>query len=56
LHVREEAESKDAIRSEGGEIVAITQEEREAFVSAVTPIYGEARRQYGRDLLALVNL
>ena len=56
LHVREEEESMAAIRKEGGEIVAITADERQAFVSAVTPIYGEARRQYGRDLLSLVNL
>ena len=56
LHVREEVDSMDAIRKEGGEIITITAQEREAFVSAVTPIYGEARAQYGRDLLSLVNL
>jgi tripartite ATP-independent transporter DctP family solute receptor len=56
LHVMEEVESMDAIRKEGGQMIAITADEREAFVKAVTPIYGEARSQYGRDLLQLVNL
>lgn len=56
LHVREEEESMVAIRKEGGEIIDITVEQRQAFVKAVTPIYGEARRQYGRDLLSLVDL
>ena len=27
-----------------------------AFVAAVTPIYSEARREYGRALLSLVDL
>ena len=56
LHVGEEEESMLAIRKEGGEIVDITPEERKAFVTAVTPIYGEARAQFGQKLLALVNL
>jgi tripartite ATP-independent transporter DctP family solute receptor len=56
LHVKEEEESTVAIRNEGGEIVEITPEQRQAFVTAVTPIYDEARSQYGRDLLSLVNL
>jgi tripartite ATP-independent transporter DctP family solute receptor len=56
LHVREEEESMVAIRKEGGEILDITPDERKAFVTAVTPIYAEARSQYGRDLLSLVDL
>ncbi|MBI3373889.1 MAG: TRAP transporter substrate-binding protein [Betaproteobacteria bacterium] len=56
LHVKEEEDSMLAIRSEGGEILELTPEQRQAFVTAVTPIYGEARSQYGRDLLSLVNL
>ncbi len=56
LHVREEEESMVAIRNEGGEVVEITPQQRQAFVTAVTPIYAEARAQYGRDLLSLVNL
>jgi len=56
LHVKEEEDSMAAIRREGGEIVELTPEEHKAFVAAVTPIYGEARSQYGRELLKLVNL
>jgi tripartite ATP-independent transporter DctP family solute receptor len=56
LHVKEEDEAMAAIRKEGGEIVELTPEEHKAFVAAVTPIYGEARSQYARDLLRLVNV
>jgi TRAP-type C4-dicarboxylate transport system substrate-binding protein len=56
LHVKEEEDSMVAIRKEGGEILELTPEEHKAFVAAVTPIYREARSQYGRELLALVNL
>ena len=31
-------------------------DEHNAFVAAVSPIYGEARKQFSRELLALVNL
>jgi tripartite ATP-independent transporter DctP family solute receptor len=55
-HVKEEEESMAAIRKEGGEIVEITPTQRQAFVTAVTPIYAEAQNRYGRDLLSLVNL
>jgi TRAP-type C4-dicarboxylate transport system substrate-binding protein len=56
LHVKEEEDSMATIRKEGGEILELTPEEHKAFVAAVTPIYGEVRRQYGRELLGLVNL
>jgi len=56
LHVKEEEDAMAAIRKEGGEILELTAEEHKAFVTAVTPIYGEARSQYGRELLGLVNL
>jgi tripartite ATP-independent transporter DctP family solute receptor len=56
LHVREEDEAMAAIRKEGGEIVDLTAVQHKAFVDAVTPIYGEARAQYNRDLLRLVNV
>lgn len=56
LHVKEEEDAMAAIRKAGGEILALTPDEHKAFVAAVTPIYGEARAQYGRELLALVNL
>jgi TRAP-type C4-dicarboxylate transport system substrate-binding protein len=54
--VKEEEDAEAAIKKEGGEIVELTADEHKAFVSAVSPIYGEARKQFGRELLALVNL
>jgi TRAP-type C4-dicarboxylate transport system substrate-binding protein len=56
LHVKEEADAADAIKKARGEIVELTMDEHEAFVAAVRPIYGEARTQFSRELLALVNL
>jgi TRAP-type C4-dicarboxylate transport system substrate-binding protein len=56
LHIKEEEDAQAAIRKAGGEILELTPEQHKAFVAAVTPIYGEARRQFGRDLLALLNL
>lgn len=56
LHVKEEEDAMVAIRNEGGEIVELTPEQHRAFVTAVTPIYGEARSRYGQELLSLVNL
>ena len=45
-----------SIRKEGGEIVELPSDQHQAFVAAVSPIYGEARREYGRELLTLLNL
>ena len=56
LHMKEEEDAMAAIRKEGGEIVELTPEQHKAFIAAVSPIYGEARSQYGRDLLTLLNL
>ena len=56
LHVKEEAEAAAAIKKSGGEIVELTADQHKAFVSAVTPIYKEARSQFDRSLLALVDL
>lgn len=56
LHVKEEEDSAAAIRKVGGEILDLTPEQHKAFVAAVTPIYGEARAEYSRELLSLVNL
>jgi len=53
---REEEEAAAAIREAGGDILELTPEAHEAFIEAVTPIYAEARTQYARELLALVNL
>ena len=55
-HVKEEEDAQAAIRKAGGEILTLTPEQHKAFVAAVNPIYGEARAQYPRDLLSLVNL
>ena len=56
LHVTEEADAAAAITKAKGEIVELTTDEHKAFVAAVSPIYGEARKQFSRELLALVNL
>jgi TRAP-type C4-dicarboxylate transport system substrate-binding protein len=55
-HVKEEADAAAAIRKAGGEIIELTTDQQKPFVSAVSPIYKEARNEFGRDLLALVNL
>ena len=55
LHEREEEDSQVHIRDAGGEIIELTPEQHQAFVEAVTPIYGEARNQYSPELLSLVN-
>jgi tripartite ATP-independent transporter DctP family solute receptor len=54
-HVKEEEDAAAAIRKAGGEILELTPEQHKAFVTAVTPIYGEARKTYSRELLSLVN-
>ena len=56
LHVKEEEDAMVEIRKEGGTIVELTPDEHKAFVSAVNPIYGEARGQYDRELLSLSHL
>jgi tripartite ATP-independent transporter DctP family solute receptor len=56
LHVKEEEDAAATIRKTGGEIIELTEDQHKAFVSAVSPIYSEARSEFGRDLLALVNL
>ncbi len=55
LHVREEEDARRAIEASGGEIVAPTPDQHDAFVAAVRPLLADARRQYGKDLLALVG-
>jgi tripartite ATP-independent transporter DctP family solute receptor len=56
LHIEEEVAAAETIREAGGEIIELTAAEMQAFVAAVQPIYDEARAQYSRELLALVNL
>ena len=55
LQVKQDNDAIAAIRNEGGQIIDLTAQEREAFVRALTPIYNEWRNEYGRDLLALVG-
>ena len=56
LHVKEEEDAMGAIRKAGGEILELTPDGQKAFAAAVAPIFGEARRQYDRRLLSLVDL
>ena len=56
LHVKEEEDAAVAIRKVGGEIVELTTDQQKSFVSAVSPIYAEARKELAREVLALVNL
>jgi tripartite ATP-independent transporter DctP family solute receptor len=56
LHIKEEKEAAATIRESGGEIVELTPEQHQEFVTAVKPIYAEARAQYSPELLELVNL
>jgi TRAP-type transport system periplasmic protein len=55
-HEREEEDARAAILAAGCEIAELTPAEHGAFAAAVQPIYGEARRQYGDDLLALAGV
>jgi TRAP-type transport system periplasmic protein len=55
LHVREEEEARATIAAAGCEIIELTADEHSAFVAAVRPIYTEAHRQYGDDVLALAG-
>lgn len=56
LHVKEEADAVPAITKAGGSIVELTPDEQKRFADAVSPMYRDARREYDRELLALVNL
>lgn len=55
LHGREEEDARAAIAASGCDIVELTADQHDAFATAVRPIYGEARRQYGEDLLRLAG-
>jgi TRAP-type C4-dicarboxylate transport system substrate-binding protein len=54
VHVQEEEEARVAIEAADGEIIELDADQHEAFAAAVKPIYGEAREQYGRDLLEIL--
>ena len=55
LHVREEEDARRAIAAAGCEIVELTPDQHAAFVAAVQPIFGEARKQYGDELFGLAR-
>ena len=55
-HVKEEEDATAAIRAERGEILELTPGEHQQFVDAVTPIYAEARQEFSRDVLSLLNV
>ena len=56
LHDQAEIDSQNIIRDAGGEIVELTAAQRNEFVTAVAPIYADAKGHYSQELLALVNL
>jgi TRAP-type C4-dicarboxylate transport system substrate-binding protein len=56
LHVREEEDARRAIAAQGCEIVELSPDQHSAFVSAVQPIFGEARKQYGDGLFELAHV
>ncbi len=56
LQVKQDSDAIAAIRTERGEIIELTAQEREAFVRALRPIHDEARSEYGGDLVGLVGL
>ncbi|MFH1159141.1 MAG: TRAP transporter substrate-binding protein, partial [Pseudomonadota bacterium] len=53
LAVREEEIARKAIEDAGCEIIELTSEERDAFVSAIRPLYGEARSRFGEAFALL---
>src|SRR5437016_3289156 len=55
LHVREEDDARQAIAAAGGEFEELTHDQREAFASAVAPIYDEVQGQYEKDMLELME-
>jgi TRAP-type C4-dicarboxylate transport system substrate-binding protein len=55
LHEREEEDARRAIEAQGCEIVELGPEQHAAFVKAVQPIFGEARKQYGDGLFDLAH-
>lgn len=54
LALHEERKAEQAIRDAGCEIVALTDQERLAFMNAVNPLLAEAEAIYGSDLMKLL--
>ncbi len=55
LAIEEDQQARCTINEAGCEVVSLSDAEHDAFVAAVKPIYGEARRQYESAALALVG-
>lgn len=54
LAVAEEETARQAIEAEGGEIIELTAEDREAFARAVRPLHEEARKRFGGEMFDLL--
>lgn len=54
LAVAEEKTARQAIVAEGGEIVELAADEREAFARAVKPLHEEARKRFGNEMFDLL--
>jgi TRAP-type transport system periplasmic protein len=55
LHEGEEEDARRAIEAEGCEIVELTADQHAAFVAAVQPLLGAARKEYGDELFELAG-
>jgi TRAP-type C4-dicarboxylate transport system substrate-binding protein len=55
-HVKEEEQAAAIIRAQGNEIIELTPEQHRAFVTAVAPLYSEARSTYDPKLLKAAGL
>jgi TRAP-type C4-dicarboxylate transport system substrate-binding protein len=55
LHESEEEDARRAIEAQGCEIAELDAAQHAAFVEAVQPIFGEARRQYGDGLFEIAQ-
>jgi TRAP-type C4-dicarboxylate transport system substrate-binding protein len=54
LHVKEEDESEQTIKAQGGEVVTLDGAQHDAFAATVRPIEAEARKQLGDALFKLI--
>ncbi|MGZ3408971.1 MAG: TRAP transporter substrate-binding protein [Xanthobacteraceae bacterium] len=54
LAVQEDKEARAAIEAQGCEITELSAPQLDAFAAAVTPIYGDARQLYPREILNML--
>jgi len=55
LHIKEEEDAENAIKTEGCEIVKLNSTQHDAFAAAVQPIYAEARELLSDELFDLAK-